>query len=188
MIHEISVELQTELRVLGVPFPIVDGPEATKPVGWGRERIVVEYDVDGTDSFARPRTTSANPKRRYLSLEACKVTIYAQSPSAGATVFEHRRRAKSIRDRVVVALEIVAAKRKNAYQPSRGRFIVPVDLEGAEIPGGAAYELAFGFERAIETRKWTGEKQPEGNITDVGSTTKVFRPGGAGAGDTACGA
>lgn len=193
MIHEIGVELQTQLRARGVPFPVVDGPEPTTTATWGRERIVIEYDADSDDEFSRPRSQSAprshggTPIRRYSSLEACKATIYAQSAATGANVFEHRRRAKAIRDRVLVSLEAVAADRKNAFDPTRGRFVVPVDLQGAVIPGGAAYEISFGFERAIEDRAWDGSSAAEGNIAHVGSTTEVHGPGGEGDGETACG-
>ena len=192
MIREIGVELQAELREMGVPFPVINGPEPTNPATtFGRERIVIEYDVDGKDSFERPPTLSRNPSRRYVSSEACKVTLFVQSNVAGANVFEHRRKAKALRDRVICALELVCAKRDgrvSAFVLSGGGFITPTDLEGAPIPGGAAYELTFGFPRAIESRKWTGEARPEGNITAIGSTTKVFQPGdNAGAGETACG-
>lgn len=177
MIREIGVELQAELKKQGVPFVVVDGPEPTKTTTWGRERIVIEYDADGTDSLGAPRSISINPKRRYESLEACKLTIYAQSTASGSLVAEHRRRAKLVRDEVLVALELVAAKRKNRFVPGTGRLITPPDLAETERAGGAVYELKFGYSRAVEARTWAGAKRAEGTVGGVTSTTKASLTG-----------
>lgn len=186
MIREIGVELQAQLRLQGVPLAVLDGPEQNKTTTWGRERIVIEYDGDSADAFGPGRSQHLNPRVRHEAIEACKVTIYAQSGRAGALVAEHRRRAKNLRDQVINALDLVAARRKNGWKLSGGRFVVPEDLKDTERAGGAVYELTFQWARAIEVRTFVGEKQPEGNITSVGHTTLV-RTTDADAGEVACG-
>lgn len=172
MIHEIGVELQARLRTAGVPVNVVDGPELPTTT-WGRERIVIEFDADGSDSFVLPRSLPLNARHRYTSSEACKLTIYAQSSERGATVFEHQRRAKKLRDEVLTAMDYVAVRRRNRWKPNSGAFITPPDLEKTERPGGAVYEIRFMFEQAVAVLTMAGAAQPEGNILGIRSTNKV---------------
>lgn len=176
MIHEIGRELLARLQANGDPLQVVDGPEPTATAAWGRERIVIEHDADGTDSFGAPRGLHTNAKHRYTATEACKLTIYARSAVSGATVFEHRERAKKLRDDVMVAMDLVAATRRNRWHPGTGRFVTPPDLEGSEKPGGAVYELKFTFEQPVEVRTFAGAARPEGRIGTImsGSPQLVF--------------
>lgn len=178
MIREIGVELQAYLRAKGFPFAVVDGPEPTKTVTWGRERIVIEHG-DGTDSFGPPVSQSINPKVRRTRTPSYKLTIYAKSAKSGATVFEHKRRAEQVLDAVLVGMDYVARAptRRSRWNPVAGRFITPVDLEGSEIPGGAAYELAFTFDRAVMEKTWAGTAAAEFTIaayTMTGAPTLTF--------------
>lgn len=173
MIHELATELRAELRALGVPVAVIDGPEPTTTTTWGRERIVVAFNEDGSDSFVQPRALRTNARHRYTAREACKVTIYAQSPAASATSFEHRARAKRLRDHVLVAFDVVAAKRRNRWSPDSGRFIAPEDLDKSGQPKGAVYELLFTFEQAVPVLTWKGEGTSEGLISSVQSRTDV---------------
>lgn len=172
MIHEIGLELAAKLVAIGVPFAVVDGPEGTKTITWGRERIVLEHD-DANDSFGPPRSQHQNPKHRYTRTAAYKLTIYAQSRTAGATLFEHRRRASRALDRVLVAMDSVAADRKNRWKPGAGRFVTPEDLKDTERANGAVYELSFTFDHAVEVRTWAGAALPESALTAVTSRTQV---------------
>jgi hypothetical protein len=177
MIREIGRELEMRLHAFGVPITVVDGPERGSTTTWGRERIVIEYD-DKADAFGPPRSQHVNPRHRYTVSEACKLTIYAQSTVAGPTVFEHRRRAKRLRDEVLHAMDYVAAVRKNRWNPVAGRFLTPPDLAGTDKPGGAVYELTFTFDHAVEIRTWVGAATPEGNVAAVRSATRVSRAHG----------
>lgn len=191
MIHEIGKELQVELRANGCPLPVVDGPEPTKTVTWARERIVIEYNDDVGDSFAAPKTQSVNPHTRLIAIVAYKISIYVQSPKVGAKVFEHRRRGNDVRDMVICALSKIARLRKNTVLFVHGDFFTPEDLVGSEAPAGAAYELHFTFDRAIEERTWTGATPEEFTIADghMTSTTNVRLAGDAEDDTTtACGA
>ena len=195
MIHEIGRELLAELRVQGAPFIVIDGPEPTKTVTWGRERIVLEHDDGGSDSFARPRTQSVNPKRRYTRSAAYKLTIYAQSPAPGASVFEHRVRVEKALDVAVCALELIAARRKDHFEPTGGKLVTPPELADSERPNGAAYELKFTFDRGVAQSTWAGAKRPEATLGVGGlrSTTKVSGGTGTdtdvpGSAETSCGA
>jgi len=183
MIREIGLELQAQLRAQGVPIDVVTGPEASTTSTWGRERIVIEYDTDATDSFGPPRLNGRNPRHRHLADEACKITIYVQSSVAGPNVFEHRRRAKHARDAVISALDHVAAAtgRMNRWKPIAGRFITPASLAANDKPGGAVYELKFTFDRAIEDRTWAGATNAEATLASgtIHSTTRVSRAQGA---------
>lgn len=173
MIHEIGRELQTELRAKGFPFVVKDGPEPTKTTTWGDERIVIEHDDGGNDSFARPRTTSDNPKRRYARAASYKLTIYAQSPAPGAGVFEHRTRVEKALAGVVCAMELIGARRRDHFEPKGGKLVTPPELADSERPNGAAYELKFTFDYGIATTTWAGAKRPEGTLAGMTNTTKA---------------
>lgn len=167
MIHEIAKELGARLAAIGLDAPVVEGPE-NPTTTWGRERVVLEHTFDGDpDSFAGPRTQSENPKRRYTRTAAYKLTVYATSKKPGASLFEHCRRAEKMLDAVLVEMEEVAATRLSHWAPKSGRFVTPELLKGAENPGGAVYELAFTFDRAVAKRKWSGEIRPTATLARV---------------------
>jgi hypothetical protein len=190
-LHEIGVELQAQLRTQGVPLPVVDGPEPTKTATWGRERIVIEFDPDGTDSFALPRSLPPNARHRYTAGEACKLTIYAQSARSGALVSEHRQRAKAIRNQVLVAMDHVAARRKNRWKPNAGGLTSPADLEKSEKPNGAVYELRFVFELPAKVLTFAGEASPEAGdfaVSNVNNVSLAHGPDDDPNTTTACGA
>lgn len=171
MLHEIGVELGAALVTKGFPLkaiPIVDGPEPTRTTTYARERIVIEHD-DG-DSFGPTFSTHRNPKVGMTRNVAGKITIYAQSPSPGATQWEHTRRAEHILDLVLVALRGVMSVRKQGIVWKGGRFIRPADLERSETQGGAVYELTFAVERGVYAQTWAGAVRPEGTVGPGGIT------------------
>ncbi len=186
MIHEIGLELVAKLKVQKCPvITVVDGPEVVKTTTFGKERIVLEHD-EGGDSFGGARGATRNPNQRFTRTMGMKLTIYAQSVGAGAMPFEHRRRAEHILDLVLVAMDEIAKARANAWEPKGGKFVVPDDLAGSEVIGGAVYELSFSFDRGVSKRTWEGAKRPEitaGDLTFANSTTL-----GANEEETACGA
>lgn len=177
MIHEIGIELQAHLRARGCPFAVVDR-ESMKTSSWARERVVIEHDEDG-DSFSNVVSQHKNPKHRMTRRIGAKLTIYAQSSKSGALEFEHRRRAEHVLDLVLGAMVEVAVARKNAWAPTRGRFVQPVDLEDSEKFGGVVYELAFTFDRAVHEQTWAGDIQPEMTLgaNGIRSTTRVSLAG-----------
>lgn len=178
-LHDIGVELYAALRAQGCPLVVLDGPENTATATFGRERIVLEHD-DGGDRFAPARSQSVNPKRRMTRLVGGKVTIYAQSTRAGAQPFEHRARAEQILDVVLVALELVAAERRNRIEFTGGRFVLPADLAATERIGGAVYELTFSLERAVVAQTWAGLAQSEAVLDAVvtfADAAEVVAPG-----------
>jgi hypothetical protein len=167
MLHDIGTELQTELRRIGCPVPVLDGPEPMATTSWGRERIVIEHD--GSDGFNPARSQRPNPKHRYTRAIGGKFTIYAQSTKRGATRFEHRNRLEHILDLVLCSMDLVAAERKNAWRPTGGAFFTPPDLAETERDGGAAYELSFSFDRGVWVQNWAGDIQPEITMGASGS-------------------
>jgi hypothetical protein len=177
MIRELAVELQTNQRAQGCPVVVIDGPEPYGTASFGRERIVLEHGE--SDSFDPPWSHQPNPKRRMVRNIGAKLTVYAQSTKAGAMPFEHRRRCEQILDMALVGLSKIQSVRKGrgAFLPSGGRFIVPEDLAASERAGGAVYELAFSFQRAVEDVTWTGAAQPEaeidGGVDGVGITNST---------------
>jgi hypothetical protein len=119
---------------------------------------------------------------------AAKVTIYAQSPKAGAMPFEHERRAEHALDLVLVGLEVVARTRQNQWTPVRGRWVPPADLAESERFGGAVYELAFTFDRGVWVQTWAGDKRPEASLGAIKSRTRVHLNGMEDeSSETACG-
>ncbi len=180
MIHEVIAELGAHLLSRGCPLPVVEGPE-NPTTTWGRERIVVEHTFDGdADTYGPPRSQHKNPKHRHTRTVAYKLTIYSQSKGAGASLFEHCRRAEKILDMVLTSMDYVAAVRKDAWEPKGGKFITPEFLKGAESPGGAVYELKFTFDRAVATRTWAGSARPTATLGAGGVTsiTKVSQAHG----------
>ncbi len=177
MIHEIIRELNEGLRALGCPFPVYDR-EDTKTTAWARERIVVEND--GDDRFGPVRGVHTRQRHVCTQTSSYKATIYAQSPSAGATEWEHRRRAQRVLNTFLAVLNTIGSKRHNEWTPVRGRFLVPDDLEGSAAHGGAVYELAFTFDRGVVFESFKGEGPETFSLPGgmVKSTTKVSMRGG----------
>ncbi len=172
MIHEIGLELGARLAEQGVPLPVVDGPENPSTM-WGRERIVIEH-AEGNDAYGGPRSQRIAPKHRYTRSVPYKITIFVKSGRAGAALFEHKRRAELALDKVLCAMDYVAAVRKNHWEPTSGKFITPADLAGSENPGGAVYELSFTFDRAVIDRNWANAEGDTFTITEGNLSTSVF--------------
>lgn len=170
MIHEVGVDLGTQLAGQGCPFIVIDGPEFRKTSTFARERIVIEHDPAG-DAFIPPRIASPNPRVTYTRLTGVKITIYAQCPSKGAFYFEHIRRAELVLDMVLVALYKIAKIRANVVAFKSGKFVQPDDFKEGETPGGAVYELLFTFDRGVADRTWAGASLPTATITAVAPQT-----------------
>lgn len=176
LLHDIGVELQAYLRANGCPLAVVDGPEQPTTT-WGRERIVLEHDVDAKASFADPRGLHNNAKHRRTASDPLKVSIYVRSVLPGASPFEHRTRAMSVRDVVIVGMEVVARTRVNRWDPTSGGFFTPPDLADTEKPGGAAYQILSTYQSPIRAVTFVGEARPEGTVAAFSSTTKVSTAG-----------
>lgn len=192
LIHDIGAELQAYLRANGCPLAVVDGPEQPTTT-WGRERVVIEHDVDSKASFADPRGMHNNAKHRREATDPYKVTIYVRSALAGASPFEHRTRALNVRDVVIVGMELVARKRINRWDATSGGFFTPPDLAATERPGGAAYQILSTYKSPIRAVTFVGEARPEGTVSGFNSTTQVSRAGTpsddpTNPAETACGA
>ncbi len=185
MIHEIARELQTAIRAKECPIPVF-GRDKKTPAGWTPERIVIEHDLQGSDTFAGPRSQHENPKHSFTRGIAAKATIYAKSPAQGAAEFEHRRRVEKILDVVLSGMRQVSADRRNTFTPKSGSFVVPADIEASDVHGGAAYALKFSFDRAVKDTKFDGTARPEATLARVsmaGAPTLTFAEVGA-TGDT----
>jgi hypothetical protein len=171
--HYIGTDLQAQFAAKLVPFHVVDGPEIRPTTTGGRERVVIEHDLSGGDSFAPTHTPGQKPPRTRLTrVAAYKVTIYAKSPTAGAAYWEHEQRAEAILDQVLVGLDLVAKMRANVVQFRSGKFVFPADLKASETPGFATYELFFTFDRGVTDAKWDGTTVetiviPEGMIKNT---------------------
>lgn len=193
MIHEIGVELAAALKAKGYAAVVVDGPEATGSTSFARERIVIEHDADGTDKFGPALSQHKNPKQRMTRGIAAKLTIYAQTTTAGAMPFEHRRRAEHILDMVLVAMDGVAIARKNKWTPTGGKFVTPPDLAGSDAFAGASYALTFTFDRGVFDATWAGASRPEAAVgvggVSITNTTNVTQANGPDGEDveTGCG-
>lgn len=161
MIHDIGQALQAQLRAAGYKSAlVVDGPESVETATWGRERIVIEHDLEGSDRFSHVRSQRRNPDHVATREVAAKIRVYAQSTKQGALDWEHRRRAEKIVDQVVIALGKISQGSQpiyNVWEPTTGRFFTPPDFELAARSGGAAYELGVTFARAIFVKTFAGD-------------------------------
>lgn len=175
-IHDVGVALGAYLTAQGCPVAVIDGPEPTKTVTWGRERIVLEHDTAASASFDGPRGLHTNARHSYSAADPYKVTIYATSRAASAP-FEHRQRAMRIREQVLSGLRFLSSVNKNRFDPKAGRFITPEDLAGSERPAGAAYELTFTYELPVRVVTFAGAAVNEATLAGLASTTKVSRAG-----------
>lgn len=182
MIFEIANELQAKLTAQDCPVRVFCAGDKKTPTGWTPERVVVDHDLQGTDSFTPPRSQRHNPKHSFERLIAATATIYAKAPAANATQFEHRARAERILHQVLAGMRAVAAGRKNQFSPKSGEFFTPKDAELSDTKGGAAYVLKFTFEQAVKDVKWSGAAKPEGTlarVTMAGAPTLTFAEVGA---------
>ncbi len=184
MIAAIARDLAAAMKAKGYPFPVVMGPERTRTVTFGRERVVVEYDEDAGDSFDSTPAHRARAAKFVRSVGA-KLTIYAQEPKTGAQDHEHRQRAERALDLVLVELDGVVRGRRNTWAIKSGRFTRPADLEKSEQLAGSVYELTFSVDRAVNDTTWDGAAAPTvamgGQGPRMRSTTRVSLANGPGA-------
>lgn len=195
MIHEIGVELRASLVANGCPIPVVDSPERGQPNAVPRERIVIGRDFGEPEPVMAPKGTGRNPRHVFDRHLAAKVTIYAQEPRAGATHFEHIRRADDIADEVLLGLQKVIVARKNSgFRFGAPRLVEALDAKGSELPNFVVYEIPFTVPRAVEARTWAGAAATEATLGGTGGVTvgNITRVSSAGdttpANETACGA
>lgn len=172
MLHELGRELEAALVLRGCPFKVLDR-EAFKPTAH-RNVLVIEHD--GGDSFGSVKSQSSNPKRYYTRSVGAKLTVYAQSTKQGAQEFEHRRLAEHVLDLALVELRRVCSERNFLPEIGKGQFGEIADLAKSEVQGGAVYELAFTFDRAVEEMLWDSSFDAELTISAgnaVTTTTSV---------------
>jgi hypothetical protein len=184
MLYEIAKELREELRARSVPFPVVYGPERTASTSITQNRIVVEFDPEGSERYTATRATRDNPKVRGIVEEPMRATIYAQSTLPGAAVQDHQRLAFKVRDQYVIALEKVLRTRKVVWDGTQlaGRFMPPEAMGIPETWHGVALAVFYPVPRAIEERSWEGEALEEATFgtdeeTSIGieSCAQVFQ-------------
>lgn len=195
MLYDLTKEIRAVLQSKGVPVSIEYGPERTQSTTFGRERIVLEEDVDAGDSFGPAISVHTNPKHRASQRLGVAVRIYAQATIVGAAVQDHRRRARAIFDPLFVAIDtILRGSRKNLWEPSSGKFLSADEfqLRGLETWSGAVYEFKFTVSRAIEDLTWVGDANPEitlgaGSIRSTTNVTTFNGPGNQ-TEEVACGA
>lgn len=194
MLHEIGRELETRLKAIGCPMPVIDGDgdaSAHNTTTYARERIVVEHDIDAGDQFGSPLSQRSTPAQSFVRVFAAKVTIYAQSTKNGAQPFEHIRRAEHALDLVLSSLDEVVRARKNRLVFTGGAFSTPKDLANSERWGGAVYELKFTVDRGVVKQTWAYERAPtlELGADLIATTTKVSLANGPADAEpeTACG-
>lgn len=180
MIHEIGRELEAELRAQGCPLAVYDGPEALQTSGgYFRERIVIEHDAQARDTFTYVLSQRTNPKQHALRHIATKISVYAQAADAGATPWEHRRKAEHVIDLIVVALDkLLRGTRKNGFTITGGGFFRPEDLADSEVDNGAAYALTLTIERGIREETYKYAIRPE---VVVGTDVAIVQQGSASA-------
>jgi len=175
MIHEIGRELEALLLAQGCGFKVVDR-EAFARTAWVSGVIVID---ETGDTYGPPRSQSVNPKRHFDCATGAKLTVYGKSAKAGAAEFEHKRVARRAVDLCLVALRTIRAVRRIGLDIGAGGFVDIPDLAGSERKGGAVYELAFTFTRAVEDRTWAGSAAAEAGsaagegISDTANETLV---------------
>ena len=187
MIHYVGTDLKAQLAAHLCPIDVVDGPEMRPPTSPARERIVIEHDMTGSDSFLATHMPGNQPPRTVFARKvACKVTIHAKDPRPGSAYWEHVQRAERVLDLVIAGLRSVASTRKNTVEFKSGRFVFPKDMAASETPGGAAYELLFNFDRGVTDRNWNGSIDGTFTILEdtIKNTTYANGELAAGTGDT----
>lgn len=177
MIHEIATEIGAELVARGCTLLVVDGPEgAAQAANYWPERIVVEHDLDGTDSFAAPMSQRVDPRQTFTRWIAVKATVYAQAAEGAATVWEHRRRAEHALDMLVAAMRAVCMKRHNGLELTGGRFVTPDDLAASTTPAGAVYELKAKIARGMPAAAtWDTATRPTATVGGLDGVTITNR-------------
>lgn len=169
MIHAIGEELAAALRIQGVPYLFVHGPEPLTSLSATRERIVLEEPFDAKrDSFGPPKAVHTNPRMPLIAVDAARLRIFARSNLTGPGWHDHARLARRVRDHVLVELDAIVRARKNTMTIRSGGFVTLVDAKGSSVWNGAVYELDIEIDRGLFRTKWTGEAREEVTIgTDV---------------------
>ncbi len=186
MLYEISKALQTEINAKGVPFVVKYGPERTNG-GVTNERIVLD---EAEDTYSPSVSQHRNPRSPMTNQAGAVLRVYARSALVGAAVQDHRRRARDVADRAIVALDkIIRGTRRSQWTVAGGRWLAPEESTESETWGGAIYELRFFVARAVLDTTWAGDARPTSEALTFSSTTQSRIATAAGeTAETACGA
>lgn len=154
------------------------GPVTPRPDIPTRCAVRVFYDDDRGDAYAVPGSTHGNPSSAFRKGTGCVAVIEAVDGKAGATEENHRWLAEKIADSFIVALRVVAERRKNTATDITGRFDAPAADTTRQV--GAFYELRFTWGRAVLEHALA-----TGTGAVPGITTRVTNPTGTTT-ETAC--
>lgn len=186
MLYSIGRDLESALAAKAVPFKVFYGPERAEPTTVVRERIVIERDRQGGDTFVARRSQSTNPKRPADRQVGARLRIFAQATSAGSMQHEHERRVDAVADRVFVALDgIIRGARRTSWRIESAKLLSADELQmrGLETWPGAVYEIVFSVDRGVFDTAWDGSAADEvtvgTDVTIVNQTTVSRAPNGA---------
>ena len=162
MIYALSKAIGDLLAAQGCPFKVVYGPERAGAFV-NETRIVVERNRLGRDELAAPPSRPLNPKMIGIRWLACTATIYAQSSTPGANVWDHERIADQLVDLFTIALRKAVLSSTHRYTIASANFLPVEELQmlGIEQWPGVVYQLAFTVDRAVDDLPWSGEPAQE---------------------------
>lgn len=180
-------DLATAMKAKGCPHPVVLGPERSKAAGYGTTRVVLERPKgDASDSSGPARSTHGNPKLLGIRDVGVKLTVYARSPVTGARGQDHQDLAERLADLVIGELDTVVRNIPSLPMTlGASGFVVPEDLEGSEVDGGAAYQqmltIPHGIARVMRTWADLMSEHAAGVLRPGGlSEVEIVEPGDPG--------
>lgn len=111
-------------------------------------RALVDYDFDGTDTYAPGVGTRSNPPSFASVQNACVITVEGQSTKQGANLHDHQRTVRRVVDAIVCALVKASHVRRMPIPSMTGRF-VPIGDGADGSATSARYRLQFAIGRSV---------------------------------------
>lgn len=164
ILYGITLELAAALKAVGVPYPVVYGPERTIPTTPAQvTRIVVERDRGGSDEIQGARANHTNPRLHGVTGLASRLRIYATSTRPHAAIQDHEGIADELRSKARVHLDKIIRGNETLWAPVSARFLTQAELdaEGLTTWPGVVYELKFTVDVGDFDTNFAGEAADE---------------------------
>lgn len=177
MIYEMSKDIADTLHARKFPTVHRYGAQRIQR-SYGDRIVLIERDIEQTDSFAPPVGSKPNPNRAGVRSLAGKVTIFAASALHGAMLGDHEKICEALVDALIVAIkEWGVASRAGDIPLPEMRYLTPKDREDAEAWPGVVYMIRFRVPRSVNAVDYAGQARPTGSASGVSNEIDITQPG-----------
>lgn len=180
MIYELAQRITDALAAKHFPISVVYGPEQA-PAGVTDQRIVIERDRDGGDTFSPSTGAHHNPRRLAVRSVGVRATLWIKSSLDGARVQDHEAACDAYVDALYCAVDrcMTANAGARLFAPSEARFLRASEtaMVYGETWPGVAYLMRWRAPRGVFDVTFSGAGLPTARASATTTEVRVSRDG-----------